>query len=74
MNELMKKIKTNSLDEDAGYDDYMTLLVQIEEFKIGIYRNFINDTKRINLTIFKNLVNEDISELIAKYNNSCQKN
>ena len=37
MNELMKKVKTNSLDEedeDAGYDDYMTLLDQIEEFKI----------------------------------------
>ena len=77
MNELMKKVKTNSLDEedeDAGYDDYMTLLDQIEEFKIGIDQNFINDTKRINCTIFKNFVNEDISELIEKYNNSCPKN
>ena len=45
MNELLQKIKNNSIieDEDIGYDDYMTLLGQIEDFKIGLNANSIND-------------------------------
>lgn len=73
MDELMKRLKNNSIneDEDIGYDDYMQFLDQIEDFKIGINADSINDTKRINCTIFENFVNEDISELIEKYNSCC---
>ena len=70
-NELLNKIKNNSLEEDEEYEDYMQFLEQIEDFKIGINHNCSNDTKRINCTIFKNFVNEDISELIENYNSSC---
>ena len=76
MDELLKTIKNNSLneDEDIGYDDYMQLLDQIEDFKIGINVNSFNDTKRINCTIFQNFLNEDVSVLIERYNTSCPEN
>ena len=70
---LIKAVQTNSLDEneDIGYDDYMNLLDQIEEFKIDIDANSINDSKRINCSIFKDFIDENISELINKYNLTC---
>jgi len=77
LNNLIKAVKNKTLnededeDEDIGYDDYMNLLDQIEDFKIGINANSINDSKRINCTIFKNFIKEDISELIYKYNLNC---
>ena len=49
----------------------MTLLGQIEDFKIGLNANSFNDTKRINCTIFQNFVTGEISELIERYNNRC---
>ena len=76
MEKLLKAIKNNSMDEDEdiGYDDYMALLDQIEDFKIGINADSINDTKRINCTIFQNFINENISDLIENYNSSCPEN
>ena len=76
MNDLLKTIKNNSIneDEDIGYDDYMQLLDQIEDFKIGINANSFNDSKRINCTIFQNFINEDVSELIKRFNESCPEN
>lgn len=44
----------------------------IEEFKSGINENSINNSKRINFSIFENFVNNEISELIQKYNDICQ--
>ena len=69
-NKLLNDIKSNS-EEDIEYEDYTQLLDQIEDFKIGINHNCSNDTKRINCTIFKNFVDENISQLIENYNNSC---
>ena len=71
MNELLKAIKNNPIDEDIGYDDYINLLDQIEEFKTGINESSINNSKRINCSIFEQFVNDDISRLIEEYNNNC---
>ena len=72
INELLKIIKNNSLNYDEiGYDDFMNLLDQIEEFKIEIDMNSNNNSKRINCCIFENFVNDDISNLITKFNNNC---
>ena len=70
IDEFLKKRKNNSMNED-GEDDYLILLDQIEDFKIGINADSINNIKRINCTIFENFINKDISGLIEKYNSCC---
>lgn len=74
MDQILTIKNNNSVDEDIGYEDYMNLLDQIEEFKIGINMNSYNGSKRINCSIFENFVTEDISELIEEYNNNCPEN
>ena len=75
LNDLFEAVKNNTLEEneDFDYDDYMNLLEQIEEFKIGINVNSINGSRRINCSVFKNFIEEDISELVRKYNLNCPK-
>ena len=57
------------LDKDL-YIDYCILLEDIENFKIDIKNN---EAKRINCTLFENLVNSDIKTLINNYNRNCPK-
>lgn len=58
-------------DDEVGYDDFMILFDQVEEFKTRINKNSNDDAKRINCNIFKNFVDDDISELFKKINENC---
>ena len=65
------------LDKDL-YIDYCVLLEEIENFKINIKNIQItkrgnNEAKRINCTLFENLVDSDIKTLINNYNMNCPK-
>ena len=65
------------LDKDL-YIDYCILLEEIENFKINIKNIQItkrgnNEAKRINCTLFENLVDSDIKTLIDNYNMNCPK-
>ena len=70
INELIKIINKPSLNEDI-YTDYCILLEEIEEFKINIKSEEENEGKRINCSLFKNLIQDDISNAIENYNHSC---
>ena len=63
------------LDKDL-YIDYCILLEEIENFKINIKNQNLtkrgnNEAKRINCTLFENLVETDIETLINNYNKNC---
>ena len=63
------------LDKDL-YIDYCILLEEIENFKINIKNQNLtkrgnNEAKRINCTLFENLVETDVKTLIDDYNKNC---
>ena len=68
----LKEIINNPyLDEDI-YTDYNVLLGEIEEFKINIKDDSINESKRINCSLFETLLdNKNIDDLIQEYNQNC---
>ena len=73
LNEIMNNPQ---LDKEI-YNDYCELLEEIENFKINIkHQNLTkrgnNEAKRINCTLFENLVESDINTLINNYNKNCQ--
>lgn len=68
MDKLEKKI--NSKEDEDIYEEYYTLLQQIEEFK-KISSELKDDVKRIDCSLFEEIVDEDISNLIDEYNNNC---
>lgn len=69
INKLSTLIKNPSLDKDL-YIDYCIFLEEIENFKINIKKEVINDKKRINCSVFKSFTS-DISKLIENYNKDC---
>ena len=80
MDELTKIINNPQLNKDI-YIDYCILLEEIENFKINIKNkvpNYAtkrgsNEAKRINCTLFENLIKNDIDidTLINNYNQNC---
>lgn len=63
-------IKNPYLDKDL-YIDYCIFLEEIENFKITIKKENINESKRINCSFFKDLIS-DISASIDNYNKECK--
>ena len=70
ISKLTEIIKNPSLDRDL-YNDNDVFLEEIENFKTSIKQENINDSKRINCSFFKDIISEDISKLIEKYNKNC---
>ena len=62
-------IKNPLIDKDL-YIDYCIFLEKIENFKITINKENINDSKRINCSFFRDLIS-DISTSIENYNKEC---
>lgn len=69
--EKLSNIDNNPLIDAEIYDDYCDFLYSIEKFKIDISKEEKDEAKRINCTLFENLVNDDIENLIRKYNETC---
>lgn len=69
INKLTTIIKNPYMDKDL-YIDYCIFLEEIENFKITIKKENINDSKRINCSFFKGLIS-DISKMIGNYNKEC---
>ena len=71
MNKLKEIANNPHIDEDI-YTDYNILLGEIEDFKINIKDDSINESKRINCNLFQTLLNgKNIDELIQIYNQKC---
>ena len=61
----------NQKKNEIIYEDYLEFLNDIEEFKKDISSSVENDAKRINCSLFEELVDNDISNLIDNYNKNC---
>ena len=61
----------NPKKNEIIYEDYIELLNDIEEFKKDISVNVENDAKRINCSLFEELIDNNISNLIENYNDNC---
>ena len=69
IDELNTIIKNPYINKDL-YIDYCIFLEEIENFKITIKKENINDSKRINCSFFRDLIS-DISTSIENYNKEC---
>ena len=69
IDELNTIIKNPYINKDL-YIDYCIFLEEIENFKITIKKENINDSKRINCSFFRGLIS-DISTSIENYNKEC---
>ena len=70
---LIEKVNSKEENKRVFYRNYLEFFNNIDYFKESISEENENDLFMINCSCFNGIVEEDIDEIVNKYNNKCKK-